>query len=235
MYRLYLFRDSLNNCGFYWNGRNDWNRSCNIGSGCNRSLRRGTFRQHRRSPRGWFLKTCNLRLSCRNDFLVLVGVFQKVGNVQERVPLETNVDKCRLHTGKDLGDPTFIYVPDDTLGTAALDGELDEFVIFEDCELGLLGSRRNDQFLLHRQSPMAEAARRTGTLRYTSRTDSDHELSWNSCARRSNRGLPQLNSAPQRYGQKYKKCLAIRASQPGKNFDNLRLPWTIAQPQCQFT
>jgi len=84
--------------------------------------------------------------------------------------------------------------------------KVDEFIVFENSELGLLGSRGNDQFLVHRRSPMAEAASRTGTRQDTSHPNSGHELSWKLLyiEELSGKSIPALNSSPQHCGKNTK-------------------------------
>ena len=63
--------------------------------------------------------------------LEVLEVFDDVGDVEERIALEPEVDEGRLHAGQDLRDAPFVDVADDGAVPRALDPELDDLPFVE--------------------------------------------------------------------------------------------------------
>jgi hypothetical protein len=63
--------------------------------------------------------------------LVLLHVLDDVGDVEERVALETDVDERGLHSGQDFRDAALVDVADDGALALALDPQLDDLPFVE--------------------------------------------------------------------------------------------------------
>src|SRR6185295_16743508 len=76
-----------------------------------------------------------------------------VGDVEEAVALEAEVDEGGLHAGQDLRDPALVDVADDAAVPLALDENLSDQVVFEDGHHGLVAIGGDDHLLVHHQTP----------------------------------------------------------------------------------
>jgi hypothetical protein len=56
-----------------------------------------------------------------DNLVVFVSVFEEIGNVEEGVSLQANIDKCRLHAWQNLGNSSSIDVANDPFGSPAFD------------------------------------------------------------------------------------------------------------------
>ena len=90
--------------------------------------------------------------------LVLVAGLQPVelldgvddlGDVQERVALETDVNKGGLHAGEHLRDPALVDIADDAPLPLAFDEDLDDLILFEDRDTRVVIARGDDHLLVH--------------------------------------------------------------------------------------
>jgi hypothetical protein len=110
--------------------------SCNLGFGF--LLRRDS----RRCRHGWgsgqrrllwnssFLQTGDdFVLGSRYQLVVLLCVLEEVGNIEERVALQTDIDERRLHSRQYLRHSSFIDIAHDSFRALSLDHEFDEFVV----------------------------------------------------------------------------------------------------------
>src|SRR5262249_12645878 len=114
----------------------------------------------------------------RYDLLVLLSILEEVGNIEEGVALQTDVDEGRLHPRQNLRHLPFIDVADYALRTMPFDVVLDEFVILEYGEFGFLCSRGNDQLFLHRRSCAEPGRMKTQVHAKTRGPQKNHGLSW---------------------------------------------------------
>ena len=91
------------------------------------------------------------------DFVLVAGLepvelldrVDDLGDVQERVALETDVNKGGLHAGQHLRDPALVDVADDAPMTLALDEDLDDLILFEDRDTRVVIARGDDHLLVH--------------------------------------------------------------------------------------
>ena len=91
----------------------------------------------------------HFRLSVVVAALELVKVADDVGDVEEAVALEADVDEGRLHAGQHLRDPALVDVADDAPIALALDEDLRQLVVLEDGHTGLVAIGRNDHLFVH--------------------------------------------------------------------------------------
>ena len=82
-----------------------------------------------------------------------------VGDVEEAVALEAEVDEGRLHAGQHLGHPAFVDVADDAAVALALDENLRDQVVLENGHHGFVAVRGDDHLLSHHESPATRVAR----------------------------------------------------------------------------
>jgi len=67
-------------------------------------------------------------------------LFKKVGDVEEGVALQANVDKCRLHAWQDAGDLAFVHGAGKGVFVFAFVMDFDELFVFNDGETGFVRS-----------------------------------------------------------------------------------------------
>jgi len=110
--------------------------SCNFGFGFllgrdNRGGRQGWGNgQWRRLWNPSFLQTGDdFVLGSRYQLVVLLCVLEEVGNIEERVALQTDIDERRLHSRQYLRHSSFIDIAHDSFRALSLDHEFDEFVV----------------------------------------------------------------------------------------------------------
>src|SRR5438105_5522035 len=72
-----------------------------------------------------------------------------VGDVEEAVAFEADVDERRLHAGEDLRDAALVDVADDAALPLALDEDLGHEVVLEDGHYRLVAIRGDDHLLVH--------------------------------------------------------------------------------------
>ena len=94
----------------------------------------------------------------RTGVLVLVAGLEAVelldrvddlGDVQERVALEADVNEGGLHAGQHLRDPALVDVADHAALTLALDEDLDDLIVLEDGDTRVVVARGDDHLLVH--------------------------------------------------------------------------------------
>src|SRR6185437_8985403 len=66
-----------------------------------------------------------------DDGVVLIGIFEKVGNVKKGVPFEADIDKRRLHSRQNTGYATFMNATRERVFFGSLVENFHELVIFE--------------------------------------------------------------------------------------------------------
>ena len=76
-----------------------------------------------------------------------------VGDVEEAVALEAEVDEGGLHAGQHFRDPALVDVTDDAAVPLALDENLRDEVVFENGHHGLVAVGGDDHLLRHSQTP----------------------------------------------------------------------------------
>ena len=76
-----------------------------------------------------------------------------VGDVEEAVALEAEVDERGLHAGQHFRDPALVDVADHAAVALALDEDLRDQVVLEDGHHGLVAVRGDDHLLIHHESP----------------------------------------------------------------------------------
>ena len=75
-----------------------------------------------------------------------------VGDVEEAVALETEVNERRLHAGQHLRHPALVEIADDAALTLALDEHLGDQIVLEDRDPRFVGARGDDHLLGHARS-----------------------------------------------------------------------------------
>ena len=85
--------------------------------------------------------------------LELLDRVDDVGDVEEAVALEADVNERRLHAGQHLRHPALVDVADDAALPLALDEDLDDQVVLEDGHPRLVAVRGDDHLLVHSQTP----------------------------------------------------------------------------------
>jgi heme exporter protein B len=97
--------------------------------------------------------------------LGIVGPRDDVGHVEERVPLEADVDKCRLHPRQDAIHAAEIDVADEAAVGDALDLDLGDLAVLEDRDTGLLRRRVDEDLARHPASTAAAGLAADGRSR----------------------------------------------------------------------
>ena len=79
------------------------------------------------------------------NFVEVLGVFQlhEVGDVEERVALQANVDKRRLHSGKYAGYASFVDGTCQGVFIFALEVDFREQIVFDHPHFGFVRSGRH--------------------------------------------------------------------------------------------
>lgn len=114
--------------------------------GLRRGGRRGNaFYLSRRCAQPRLLLQARHRLfHAGDDFVVFLAVFKEVGNVQEGVAVQPDIDECRLHAGQDAFHPALIDRAGYGVFLGPLVVNLSQLVVFEDGDLRLVERRGND-------------------------------------------------------------------------------------------
>ena len=80
-----------------------------------------------------------------DDSFKLFFFVEEVGDVEERIAFEPDVDESRLHAGQDAHHASFVNVADDALMLfSTLDVELGDLVVFNDRDLLFASVDAND-------------------------------------------------------------------------------------------
>ena len=105
-----------------------------------------------------------------------------VGDVEEAVAFETEVNEGRLHAGQHFRYPALVDVANHAARALALDEDLGNLIVLEDRDPCFVGARGDDHLLAHaRNSERAVARALSGlpparTSRYVSRTASSRVI-----------------------------------------------------------
>ena len=83
----------------------------------------------------------------RDDFVVLLGIFEEVRNIQKGVPIETHIYERGLHARKHTADAAFINAACQPDAGIPFVVHLNQFVVFEHGDLRLVRRRGNEQLL----------------------------------------------------------------------------------------
>jgi hypothetical protein len=86
------------------------------------------------------------------DLVEILVLFKEVGNVKEGIPLQAQIDECRLHPGKNSCNAAFVNAPCQGVLIGALKKRFYQQIIFKDCHLGLVPVGRDHHFLTHQSS-----------------------------------------------------------------------------------
>jgi hypothetical protein len=101
------------------------------------------FRCHGRLTGGRAIQFENPILNAGYDLVVLFVVLEEVGNIQERVPIQSDIDECRLHSGQNTRDPAFVDAAGQRILVFALMVDFDHLVVFDHRYAGLVPVGRN--------------------------------------------------------------------------------------------
>ncbi len=87
-------------------------------------------------------------------FVQILRVFQlhKVGDIEERVALQANVDKGRLHSGEDASNAAFIDGTCQGVFVFAFEVDFREQIVFDQPHFGFVRGGRHKQFFGHANS-----------------------------------------------------------------------------------
>ena len=97
------------------------------------------------------------------ELVELLERVDDVGDVEEAVALEAEVDEGGLHAGQDFRDPALVDVADDAALPFALDEDFGDEVVFENGHHRLVAVRGDDHLLGHSRTPSGcRAVRRSG-------------------------------------------------------------------------
>jgi len=72
-----------------------------------------------------------------------------IGDVEETVALETEVNERRLHAGQHFRDPAFVEIASDTALMLAFDEDFGNLIVLEDRDPCFVGARGDDHLLGH--------------------------------------------------------------------------------------
>jgi len=112
--------------------------------------------------------------ACRSVVLLLVGAFElvellhrvdDVGDVEEAVALEADVDERGLHAGEDFRDAAFVDVADDAALPLPFDEDLGDEIVFENGRHRFVAIRGDDHLLGHTSDSPTRTGRKSGRSR----------------------------------------------------------------------
>ena len=72
-----------------------------------------------------------------------------VGNIEESVALETEVNERRLHAGQDFRHPALVEIANDSALMFALDEDLGNLIVLENGHTCFVARRGDDHLLRH--------------------------------------------------------------------------------------
>ncbi len=96
----------------------------------------------------------------RFELVELLERVHDVGDVQEPVALEAEVDERRLHAGQDLADPALVDVADDSPLPLAFDEDFGGEIVLENGHHGFVAVGGDDHLLGHSRTPWAGSGRK---------------------------------------------------------------------------
>ena len=102
----------------------------------------------RRSP-GAARENRDLVLVAGLEPVELLDGVDDLGDVEERVALEADINEGGLHAGQHLRDPALVDIADHAALTLALDEDLDDLIVFEDRDTRVVVARGDDHLLVH--------------------------------------------------------------------------------------
>ena len=85
------------------------------------------------------------------ELVELVQRVDDVGDVEEAVALEAEIDEGGLHAGQDFRDPALVDVADDAAVAFALDEDFGDQVVLENGHHRLVAVRGDDHLLVHHE------------------------------------------------------------------------------------
>ena len=88
-------------------------------------------------------------LVARFEAVELLDGVDDFGDVEKRVALEADVNERGLHAGEHLRDPALVDVADHAALTLALDEDLDDLILLENRDAGVVIARGDDHLLVH--------------------------------------------------------------------------------------
>ena len=80
-------------------------------------------------------------------------LFEEIGDVQEGVPLESQINKCRLHSRQHTRDPALVNAARKRILVRSLKIYFHQLILFEDRYFCLVAIGSNHQFLTHLAPP----------------------------------------------------------------------------------
>ena len=83
------------------------------------------------------------------DGVEVLVLFEKIRDVEERVPLQAEIDKGRLHAGKHARDASFMDASGERILVGPLEINFDELIVLDQRHSGLVPIGRDHQFLTH--------------------------------------------------------------------------------------
>ena len=103
-------------------------------------LKTGTFKAARRVPVG----LQNFLFDCARNLVVLLVVFEEVRNVEERVTVEADINKGRLHARQNARHTALVNAPSQRVLIGALKIDFDQLVVFKNGHFGFVAVSRYD-------------------------------------------------------------------------------------------
>jgi len=90
-----------------------------------------------------------LLVVARLEALELFDSIDDLGDVQERIALQPDVNEGGLHAGEDFRDPALVDVANDAALPLALDEDLDDLIVLEDRDPRFEVAGGDDHLLVH--------------------------------------------------------------------------------------
>jgi hypothetical protein len=84
-------------------------------------------------------------------------LFKEVRYVEERIALQAQIDKCRLHAWQYPRHPAFVNASGERIFIGSLEVNLHELIIFQERYSGFVPIGRNYQFFAHPQPPSRDS------------------------------------------------------------------------------
>jgi hypothetical protein len=79
----------------------------------------------------------------------VVMFFEEIGHVEKRVALQTDIHECRLHSGENARDASFMNAAGERIFVGALEINFAQLIVFDQRHFGLVPVGRDHQFLAH--------------------------------------------------------------------------------------
>ena len=110
-----------------------------------------------RYGRGFWRRLVGLFVARLQPFEFLDCV-DDLGDIEERVALQADVNERGLHAGEDLRDPPLVDIANDTARLLALDEDLDDLIVLENGDPCVVVARGDDHLLVHGNNSGERAA-----------------------------------------------------------------------------